>query len=547
MQAQHILLLITTLSTLLSPPQVNGQTLGMGMSCGNPYCLNDNPLSSSTSCTAKDSPVGLVVACPLSGACTGNEALTCVKNEMTLFRLRLTIEAHADRYDVGVYLARGQDNAYGGSCCRYTLSNLTSVLADESPLSGFGGYANLDSDNCGDIRANVMNYGILEIDAKCASYDGGEYLQIPYCSTWDINDQTYCTGPEVLTPGTGSKCKCGILTVSNVLVRADWYLSALSTNNCYHQDSTVYFDFTFGNSGEVGLTNVVISDQLQGIIECYPASDLTKTYSRILPTSLDVGASFICRSVVTPNPNIALTTTLQNDITVEVKDTRLMETLIKSTGVATVAMSSFTVTETAVLVGNTIEWTVSIYNDGNTPLDTFTVTSDSVAFTCNWSVIEIGQTQICTGTTIIEPVTSVCQIDNPVTVSGCHGGTDCTLVRSTGETVSLQDYICQAAVGDCDLPNKCNNNNECVDVGYDVSLCTATLACTDAVCDPVYHTCSYSLNDSKCQACGSCDKPECVATEDANLWPDHCIHRFKGVGVVIPYDLYKDQCQVILP
>ncbi len=65
-------------------------------------CLND--INGNTQCTAKDSPVGVVVAC-IDGVCDGSQKQTCVNGQMSSFTLNITISANTWRYDVGAYIA----------------------------------------------------------------------------------------------------------------------------------------------------------------------------------------------------------------------------------------------------------------------------------------------------------------------------------------------------------------------------------------------------------------------------------------------------------
>lgn len=80
-------------------------------------CLND--IVGGTSCTAKDSPIGTIVACDSDGSnCDGLQTQTCVKGETVSFTLNLTMRANAWRYDVGAFIAPGQTQARTGYCCR---------------------------------------------------------------------------------------------------------------------------------------------------------------------------------------------------------------------------------------------------------------------------------------------------------------------------------------------------------------------------------------------------------------------------------------------
>ncbi len=60
------------------------------------------------------------------------------------------------RYDVGAYIAPWQSEAKTGYCCRYILSPIAAKSSQVRPQSGCGPYADLDSDRCGDLQANVV-------------------------------------------------------------------------------------------------------------------------------------------------------------------------------------------------------------------------------------------------------------------------------------------------------------------------------------------------------------------------------------------------------
>lgn len=530
------LLQLTLIFTLLMSPLVSGDG-----HCGDNFCLNDNPKSTSTSCTAKDSPLGVVVACAKGNLdkCYGQDTISCVKDQPTVFTLNLTIGARADRFDVGVYLAPYGPSAKKGYCCRYTLTGIVNKTGDEErPQSGTGLYANLDRDGCGDIRANVVNYHILEVTAKCNSFDGSNSLQIPYCSTWDVNDKSTCLSPRDLVPGTGSKCKCGIMTVGNVVVGTDFSLATLGTPNCYVAGTPLVFPFSVSNPGDFLLTNVQITDTLNTAKECYPASDLTKTFSSVLPTELPPRSEFVCRG--THHSKVGDMTVLDNNITVTAEDPRLTQPaslLTQTQTIQTIAPSAVSVDLKGTQTGNQVAWVLTITNTGEAVINgsALQVTS-TIQYTCEAvPSLDPGYSITCTSTETLDQYTPSCYLSNSVTVS-CIAGSDCNLEATASNDIRLDGNECQGPLGSCDLPNICVLGS-CNDTGVNLAVCDDHIACTEDSCGSDFE-CHHVANNMLCQTnCGSCDVATCIAnnTENLDVWADGCVHRymFDG-GVIIP-------------
>ena len=230
-------------------------------------CLND--IVGGTTCTAKDSPVGRAVACTAAGNCDGSTQLFCVNGQTVQLTLNITIAANANRYDVGAYIAPGQTQAKTGYCCRYILSPLATLPSLVRPQSGCGPYANLDTDGCGDVLANVVNYELITLNLLCQG-DGGNKLVAAVCTTWDNQGSANCNNYTDLKPGTGSKCKCFQLAIANVDVIPAGLSVAfeLDSSACFSVGGNVVFRYRVSNPTTVPLSNVLVSDSLASAISC---------------------------------------------------------------------------------------------------------------------------------------------------------------------------------------------------------------------------------------------------------------------------------------
>lgn len=105
------------------------------------------------------------------------------------------------RYNVGLWFANaGQTSALHGSCSASTLPNTPSPFFEET------------DDSCGDIHSGTtgtVNPDITVV-ARCVASPGTNQLSLPYCTSWNQNEQAgnACTGPEGTVPGAPSKCGC---------------------------------------------------------------------------------------------------------------------------------------------------------------------------------------------------------------------------------------------------------------------------------------------------------------------------------------------------
>ena len=130
---------------------------------------------------------------------------------------------NADRQDIGLFVGQaGNDpglDDVAGICSVATFPNsyIPPVTPPVSP------WEDNDGDQCGDFNANgqatptitgvkvLCNFGTNPADP--ATY--GKLL-FPYLLTYHQNDGEVCTGPDVVVPGTTSKCNKGVGSVTGI-------------------------------------------------------------------------------------------------------------------------------------------------------------------------------------------------------------------------------------------------------------------------------------------------------------------------------------------
>jgi hypothetical protein len=114
---------------------------------------------------------------------------------------RLAINA-TERYDIGVWIAKGEGDAVTGTCGHWNLLNEESF--------------DHDGDQCGDMSSGVdqqVDLGVLEL--TCSPNEEG-FLEVGACLGWNNNKRQQCPlgGEDEIhyrygtTPETKSKCNC---------------------------------------------------------------------------------------------------------------------------------------------------------------------------------------------------------------------------------------------------------------------------------------------------------------------------------------------------
>ena len=160
-------------------------------------CMADavGPVGSTLNCTAEDISVAQVSDVQIldNGCAFPGDTVT--------FKATWDVHSQAQsRYDVGLYFAtQGQGNAQNGTCSVTTLANTPSPWTD---LDG--------GDACGDINGNTTLHPEITMTVACTDTNGDNKLDVPWCASWDNNQNGTCTGPADAKPGTTAKCKCDI-------------------------------------------------------------------------------------------------------------------------------------------------------------------------------------------------------------------------------------------------------------------------------------------------------------------------------------------------
>jgi hypothetical protein len=154
-------------------------------------CIRELYGSGSLTCTANDVRIARVINYNVldDGCISPQDTVT--------FEATYEVDSGANkRYDIGLYFSNDGDpdgnGALGGQC---TIDSLTNTY-------------NEDEDDCGDINADSPILHTMTVTASCLDANGDNQLDLPYCTTWDNNANTYCSGPLNTIPGAPSKCNC---------------------------------------------------------------------------------------------------------------------------------------------------------------------------------------------------------------------------------------------------------------------------------------------------------------------------------------------------
>ena len=128
----------------------------------------------------------------------------------------------ADRYDIGIFLARDGGSARDGDDCFHdyldppltTMPTYGDVDMDTVPDIVGGPWWDGDSattanDVCGDIEGSTEIFKTLvPVTIACVDTNGDGNVDVDVCLSWDNNANTLCTGVAQAFPGTNSKCGC---------------------------------------------------------------------------------------------------------------------------------------------------------------------------------------------------------------------------------------------------------------------------------------------------------------------------------------------------
>jgi uncharacterized repeat protein (TIGR01451 family) len=188
-------------------------------------------------------------------------------------------------------------------------------------------------------------------------------------------------------------------------------------------DTTILFTYEVTNTGDVELTDLVVSDDRDRTAACPK-------------TSLLAGESMVCTAS-------ALAVAGTHDILgsaygrpacgdpVEARDPAYYRGRALTAGIDVMKMTNGVHAETppgpSVSLGSAIQWSYLVTNTGTVPLtDVFVTDSREVAVTCPKTALEPGESMTCTASGIAQ----ACQYSNTATVEG-H--------PAAGETVTARD------------------------------------------------------------------------------------------------------------
>jgi len=170
------------------------------------------------------------IACPTNfGSCTANDMVTGVSNaspvggdsctdpgDTITVDLDVSFDATAsNRYDVGFWISTSGGPVNNGTACIGSVAPIgagtpPNVFQDVDGLRQPG-------DICGDV-SNGLDPVIwpVRVTLPCTPAPGTDYLQVQTCTAWNQNTGITCT--NLTDSGTGSKCFCGPLPVTQIPV-----------------------------------------------------------------------------------------------------------------------------------------------------------------------------------------------------------------------------------------------------------------------------------------------------------------------------------------
>jgi len=179
------------------------------------YCVAD--YQPSPNCTANDVTIAGVTP-TIQEAC-----LTSTDTATVQFKFQF-VGGSNERYDIGLFIATDgtqpddaaeTGGAKYGDACYHDFLQPSSVAGPWDLISGNGAFKELedgnDADQCGDIEQNVTNYYLTRVPVTVQCADGnGDGVVDPFsvCTSWDTNQNGFCTTVKNVFPSTDSKCRC---------------------------------------------------------------------------------------------------------------------------------------------------------------------------------------------------------------------------------------------------------------------------------------------------------------------------------------------------
>lgn len=175
-----------------------------------------NTLGESLNCTAND--VAITNVKPLE---TNGKPIECELGKTFQFRADITVKSNAsERWDTTFYLPL---NDKSPQVIQGLSAKSCSILL---PKPNEEGAADLDGDQCGDIKKSLLSGGqyVLEdepITMICEDKDEDGQADFHYCAAWDNQSRNNCTvaaDPVVgQVPNTKSKCNCATFNIPVII------------------------------------------------------------------------------------------------------------------------------------------------------------------------------------------------------------------------------------------------------------------------------------------------------------------------------------------
>jgi len=144
------------------------------------------------------------------------------------------------------------------------------------------------------IRQNIL----------CQANGTSDTLSIPYCIAWNnqANTNPICLSAANAAAGTGSKCRCDLLTVPNVIVRAAQMEVVIgAVPNCFDTTVTVRFSVIVGPAQDI---KEVVFDSLPTTLSdsflcCNPSSTDWSCVAPVPTTTFLKGKTYYCFDTIT--------------------------------------------------------------------------------------------------------------------------------------------------------------------------------------------------------------------------------------------------------
>ena len=357
------------------------------------FCVDD--FQSGATCTANDVRIEELIPLTVVEDC----AAGTIGETEVVFELLVSADGSPDRFDIGLYLALDGASALDGDSCFHdyleppltTTPTLGDKNMDGVPDVDNGPWLDNDGDQCGDIGTNTQIFKTLPSRRfACVDSNLDGSVDVSVCTSWDNNANTVCSDVSGAFPGTNSKCSCDTVELGISPLVPGLSVSKTPASQSVLTGTTATFTITVENTGNVDLSNPVVSDPQcdsltgpGGDTDNDGVLDTAETWTYTCQVN-NVTADFTNSVTVTATPPAGpdVSDSDTADVTVEIPS---------------LAVSKTPDTQT-VLTGGTASFTITAENTGNVDL-TSPVVSDPQCTTLTGptgddgdGVLEVGET-----------------------------------------------------------------------------------------------------------------------------------------------------------